>query len=214
MGDNKKSTILKDTIALLVITLTAGLALGFVYEITKAPIEAQEMAVKLEAYEVVYKDADTIKIDENLTELAEEIDMKELDQAFSYVTIKEVNEVYNGSEEVIGYISVIGSSEGYGGDISLAIGYSLDGEMQGMEVLDMSETPDLGTKINDDEFKGQFKDVKAEKFSTSEVSNDTEVEVDEVSGATISTDAAINAINGGIRFLNEYSDIMGGEGNE
>ena len=46
--------IIKDTIALTVITLIAGVALGGVYEITKEPIARQEALAKEKAYQEVF----------------------------------------------------------------------------------------------------------------------------------------------------------------
>ena len=51
----EKNTILKDAIVLFVITLVAGLALGFVNDITKGPIQKAKDKEKAEAYQSVYK---------------------------------------------------------------------------------------------------------------------------------------------------------------
>ena len=58
--------LVMDCIKLCVITLIAGLLLGIVYNVTKAPIAAQEEKTKQEAYKAVFKDAakfDTVKLD-------------------------------------------------------------------------------------------------------------------------------------------------------
>ena len=49
----KQSGFIKDAIILFAITLISGLVLGFVYDITKAPIAAAAKAAKNEAYAVV-----------------------------------------------------------------------------------------------------------------------------------------------------------------
>ena len=49
--------LVMDCIKLCVITLIAGLLLGIVYNVTKAPIAAQEEKTKQEAYKAVFKDA-------------------------------------------------------------------------------------------------------------------------------------------------------------
>lgn len=59
--------LVMDCIKLCVITLIAGLLLGIVYNVTKAPIAAQEEKTKQEAYKAVFKDAakfDTVKLDQ------------------------------------------------------------------------------------------------------------------------------------------------------
>ena len=47
--------LVTDCIKLCVITLIAGLLLGIVYNVTKAPIAAQEEKTKQEAYKAVFK---------------------------------------------------------------------------------------------------------------------------------------------------------------
>ena len=49
--------IVKNAIILTVITLVAGLGLGFVYEITKDPIAQAEDAAKNEAWQQVFPEA-------------------------------------------------------------------------------------------------------------------------------------------------------------
>ncbi len=49
--------LVMDCIKLCVITLIAGLLLGIVYNVTKAPIAAQEEKTKQEAYKAVFEDA-------------------------------------------------------------------------------------------------------------------------------------------------------------
>ena len=51
--------IIKDTIAITVITLVAGLALGVVQDITADPIAKQEAQAKQDAYKAVFADADS-----------------------------------------------------------------------------------------------------------------------------------------------------------
>ena len=46
--------LVMDCIKLCVITLIAGLLLGIVYNVTKAPIAAQEEKTKQEAYKAVF----------------------------------------------------------------------------------------------------------------------------------------------------------------
>ena len=51
--------IIKNTIILTIITLVSGVALGAVYEITKAPIANAQEEAKQEAYKQVFEDADS-----------------------------------------------------------------------------------------------------------------------------------------------------------
>ena len=53
--------IIKNALILMAITLTAGLALGAVHEITKEPIEAQEKKTKEEACKAVFPEAESFE---------------------------------------------------------------------------------------------------------------------------------------------------------
>ena len=53
--------IVKDALILFAITLVAGVLLGFVYDITKDPIAAQNEKAKQEAYKEVMADADSFE---------------------------------------------------------------------------------------------------------------------------------------------------------
>ena len=49
--------ILKDTLMITIITLVAGIALGFTYKLTKKPIEEQSLISKQKAYKAVFTEA-------------------------------------------------------------------------------------------------------------------------------------------------------------
>jgi electron transport complex protein RnfG len=61
--DKQKSTLIKDAIALFLITLVSGLALSFVYEVTKAPIEKQQEDKKFRANQEVFTEATSFSPD-------------------------------------------------------------------------------------------------------------------------------------------------------
>lgn len=54
-------SIISDCIKLCVITVIAGFLLGLVYNVTKAPIAAQEEKTKQNAYKAVFADAAEFK---------------------------------------------------------------------------------------------------------------------------------------------------------
>ena len=56
-----KNKIVKDTLAITVITLVAGLALGIVQDITAEPIARQEALSKERAYKEVFADASSFE---------------------------------------------------------------------------------------------------------------------------------------------------------
>ena len=64
--------MLKDTFILLLITLISGLALGFVYEITKEPIAKQKAKARIEAFKDVFSDATEFPAMDGFTEISDE----------------------------------------------------------------------------------------------------------------------------------------------
>ena len=71
--------IIKNTAILTVITLVAGLLLGYVYDITKEPIAQSKEAAKKAAYQTVMADADTFELAEvDATDLGTGCDVNEV----------------------------------------------------------------------------------------------------------------------------------------
>ena len=194
-----KNTIVKDAIILFAITLISGLCLGFVYNMTKAPIEAAQEKAKQEAYQKVFADAASFQ--EN-----EEIKTALASYTADGAEVTEVLEAVDGSGAVIGHVVAVTAKEGYGGDISITMGIDLTGTITGFEVLSMSETAGLGAKCTNDDFKGQFAGIQA---PAEMVMNQ---DFDQISGATITTKAVTDAVNGGLKAAKALTE--GGGGNE
>ncbi len=204
MAKEKKSSIIKDALILFIITLVAGVSLGFVYELTLPAIKSQELKKQTEAYSTIYPDAAEFAADEDLTKLAEEAVTKVLEpNGLKGNTIDAAFVALDASGEKIGYVMSITSGNGYGGAITLSLGYSIDGVIQGMEIISMSETPGFGAKANEPLFKDQFKGKKADLIEFTKSGATEENQIDAVSGATITTTAVTDAVNSGLRFINE-----------
>lgn len=201
-----KNTIIKDALTLFCITLVAGVILGFVYEITKEPIKKQEQETKQKAYQTVFADATSFKESDTVkaavvksSEVLSDSTIAE-GADFSGITISEALEAYDSSDSLIGYVMNVITANGYGGDIKVSLGISMDGTVTGMEILSISETAGLGMKAAESEFKNQFKDKNVEQFAYTKVGTTAENEIDAISGATITTKAVTEAVNAGIFF--------------
>ncbi len=90
------------------------------------------------------------------------------------------------AEEGLGYVAVA-QAKGYGGQVPLAVAFAPDGTIASVAALDNAETPGLGTKIAEDAFVGQFVGRAAEPIALDDI--------DVVTGATISSKAALAAVN-------------------
>jgi electron transport complex protein RnfG len=215
MANNKekKSTILKDAFALTLITIICSFALAFVYEITKEPIRNQADARKNAGYKVVFADAKSLVTDEELVKLSSEIDLSTLDSDFAGVTIDDVVQALDDNGNIIGYI-IATKTRGYASTIKVAVGYSLDGTVQGIELLEIGDTPGFGMNADTPEFKSKFAGVQTNQFVVTKSGSSTDNEIDVVSSATITTEAVVRATNAGIGFLVEKAEDLGGAINE
>jgi len=90
------------------------------------------------------------------------------------------------------------SKNGYGGNVTLMVGMSMDGKLVNFVVVDASETPGLGTKIKGDTFK---KPLLGKPLNSRWTVKKDGGEVDAVTAATISSRAALECIRDAIAKL-------------
>ena len=115
---------------------------------------------------------------------------------------------------MIGYILKITTKECYKDYISLAMGYSLDGTVQGIAFLSINETAGLGMNATKPGFKDQFTNKKVDQFEVTKTGATADNQIDAISSATITSRAVTNAVNTGIGFLKANSTELGGGANE
>ncbi len=193
-----KNKIIKDALALTLITLVAGVALGGVYEITKEPIARQEAQAKAEAYEQVFTDAaafEEVKMDDTLIQTIRD----QLDQeGYKAQSIEEIMRAEDQSGEMLGYAFTVVTSEGYGGDIRFSMGVQNDGTLNGISILSIGETAGLGMNADTPAFKDQFVGKQVEKLQYTKNGATQDDEINAISGATVTTNAMTNGINAGL----------------
>ncbi len=187
-------SLVTDCIKLCVITLIAGLLLGFVYNVTKAPIAAQEEKTKQEAYKAVFSDAAKFE--------PEKADQKAIQKVLKSKglgqnTINEIAKAVDNSGKTLGYVFSVTNPEGYGGDVTLSVGVKNDGTVNGYETLTINETAGLGMKAKEDEFKSNFKNKKADTFTVVKDGSgkNDDSKIDAISGATITSRAVTSGVN-------------------
>lgn len=195
-------SLISDCIRLLIITLIAGLALGFVYNLTKEPIAQQNEKAKQESYKVVFSDAASFEE----AKFSEDTVKKLCDEhGITGVTMSEIMVAKDASGQDLGYVFNVTSSEGYGGDVQLAVGIQKDGTLNGYDTLSISETAGLGMNATKDDFKNQYKGIKAEQLEVvkdgSGASDDSKI--DAISGATITSRAVTSAVNACLAYAAE-----------
>ncbi len=209
-AEKSKSTLIKDAMALFLITLISGLALSFVYEITKAPIEQQNVVKKQNADKAVFSEASSFAEDKELMKSAEAFDLQTLSPDYKGVTINEISQAFDSSNKQIGYDITVTTTTGYKDPITIVIGYSMDGVIKGVQITSINETAGLGMKAQEPAFLNQYLDKKVSQFEVTKTGASSDEEIDAISGATITSRAVTNAINAGIGFITKNTSETGG----
>ncbi len=209
-SNKQKSTLIRDAIALFLITLISGLALSFIYEVTKAPIEQQLIEKNQKANKEVFPEAASFTLDEEQMNLVQATDLTTLNTDYTGVTINEINKAYDANNELLGYNVMVTTTTGYKDPITIIFGYSLAGEVKGAVITSINETAGLGMKAKDADFIGQFENKQVEQFVVTKTGSTSDDQIDAISGATITSRAVTNAINTGIGFVSKFATENGG----
>ncbi|HEX2922020.1 MAG TPA: RnfABCDGE type electron transport complex subunit G [Bacteroidales bacterium] len=181
-----ESTLKNMVLSLTLISLVASASLGFVYEVTKKPIEISNLNKKLNAIKQVVPefnnnpDADLFRLP---TGEGDSLDVYPAKM----------------NDEIVGYAINTYSNNGFSGNITIMAGFKPDGSIIDISVLSQKETPGLGTKMVEPAFKDQFKDKNPSAFAL-KVKKDGGP-VDAITAATISSRAFCDAVQRGYNTL-------------
>ncbi len=175
------------TISLFAICLVVALLLGFTNELTKGPIAENQQKKADEAKQSVCSVA---------TEFKEVTDDKN-NKAF---------EAFDKNGNLVGY-AIPAKSKGYGGDVEVMVGFDTDGNITGVNIVSINETPGLGMNAQNESFRNQFEGKIPESgFSAKKSGNGIE-QIDALTSATITSEAVSQAVNNAI---NVYNLLEGG----
>lgn len=197
--------MMKNTGILLAITLIAGLLLGIVYQVTKEPIAAQEEKAKQEACREVFADAASFEA----VQLTVPDAAAWSGEGYAQESVDEVMAALDSAGATLGYVITVTTKEGYGGDIQFAIGVRMDGTVNGISILSISETAGLGMRA-EEVLKPQFTNKNVEKFEYTKSGAAADSQIDAISGATITTNAVTNGVNAGLYYF--QTELGGGDG--
>jgi electron transport complex protein RnfG len=174
-----ESTFKNMVLTLTLIAFVAATCLGFVYELTKKPIEMSALKKKLDAIKLVVPEF-TNNPDEEVFRVA----TGEGDSLDVYPARKD--------GVLTGYAVNTYTKSGFSGDIRIMAGFKPDGTINYITVLEHKETPGLGTKMDEPAFKNQFIGKNPSHFEL-RVNKDGG-QVDAITAATISSRAFCDAV--------------------
>ena len=173
----------------------SALSLGYVYNVTKKPIQRTKDNRELEAVSKV------IPSRFNNNPFIEKVALRSNNGA---------EDIYlypaRLDSEITGFAIKSYTDKGFSGRMELIIGFFLDGTVNTYMVTDHKETPGLGTKVLEDKFVKQFYGMhpKNPSFKVRQSGG----EIDAVTAATISSKAVIDAIK---KASDSYSKFSTGE---
>ncbi len=174
---------------LFCITLVASAGVGGVYQLTAEPIAAANLAAENEALKQVLPEFDSSTV--------QELTLDEM--PISVYTATAAN-------EVVGYAVKSMTKNGFGGAITMMVGFDKAGTILNVNVLSQAETPGLGTKMAEPEnvlLKSvQGKNPADMKLAVKKDGGD----VDALTAATISSRAYVDAV---ARAYRAYGEVAG-----
>ncbi len=180
----------KSVIVLTCICLAAALLLSYINLITRDAIAANEKAEALRMVQKVLTEYDN-NLDEDKVEI-------------------EGITVYRGFKAgaFTGAAVQTESRQGYGGTIKVMLGVDEEGKVTGLEVVSHTETPGLGTKVTAGAWKEQLKGMSLATGAWKVRKDDPAGVVDEVTGATISSRAVLEAAEQALLLYDKHRDAI------
>ncbi len=179
MASKKESTFTNMVVTLFVVAVVAALALGSIYVVTKEPIALAKKKKQEAAIKAVLPDFDSLK--------TIKVPDADGDDSLQFnIALK------NG--KTIGIAVNTYTEKGFAGRIDVMVGLLPDGTIYNTSILNMKETPGLGTKLDSkkSDFPLQFKGKNPADFKL-KVKKDGG-DVDAITAATISSRAFCDAL--------------------
>ncbi|OUN17203.1 hypothetical protein B5G38_01385 [Gemmiger sp. An87] len=172
---------LKPVVVLVVICIVASAALAGTNQLTAPIIKAQEEAAANAAYLEVLPEADGF---EEVTD-------------FQSSNVTKALKATNGAGWVIQAYG-----KGFGGDVPVVVAFDSEGTILKVKFMENSETAGFGQKLADPA------DADGQKLAESFVGKSGTLEagdVDMISGVTVSSKAALSAVNSAVNCFNEVA---------
>ena len=175
----KPSTLelVRPVIVLVAICVVAGILLGVVHYVTQPIADAIAEQRAQETYAALVPEAASFE---------------ELDCSVEGCTAALA--ATDASGATIGYV-IVAQSKGYGGQVPIAVAFDTEGTVTNITAMPNGETPGLGTRIAEESYIGQYVGFSAQPIEASDI--------DLISGATISSKAALAAFNVAVQAFEE-----------
>ena len=170
-------------LVLTIISLIAALVLAVTNEVTKGPIAAHAAAERTKAFAAVLPAAT----------------YNEMTIPEGHASVTGLYEAVDENGTVLGY-TVVASASGYAGPVAVTLGVGADGMVTGAVIGDgnFAETAGFG-------MKWKAETDRWEQFTLIDTANGGSIEA--ITGATVTSNAVLNATNAAINCVNEVRGI-------
>lgn len=204
----EKKKGMPNTFATMVIALTAvavlsGTALGVTNLITADRIEANQLERRMGAvFDALDKLPEQYKNDPDADQWDDwhKCEAVQEDERAGFAVYPAFDQPQDG--ELIGAAVRAKVGSGYSGEISAVVGFTSDGAITEVSVLEHAETPGLGAKITEGEFTDQFRDIRP----SSKPPRLTQYggQIDGITAATISSEAMTELVEVASEAFEDY----------
>ncbi len=195
---------------LALITLLSGLALGGLQQLTHEKAENNILKFKkIPAVANIYEAVEGKKLGDKERETVENnllaekllVELEGEEEPTLLFVIKKDGKPFAVTLENFG--------AGFGGDLGVMAGFNLEtGDLVGIGITTLSETPGLGTRVTEESFTMQFRGMGPDKVL--KVKKDGG-DIDAVTGATISSQAVAEAISAAKEFYEKHKEQIARE---
>lgn len=175
MAKKLESTLRNMALSLFIICGIMSAALGYVYSLTKGPIE----------------NAEKQKVNNAIKLVVPEFDNDPGSEVYKVDDLDFFPAKKNG--QLVAVAIKTYSNNGFSGYISVMVGIKPDGTIFNTSVMEQKETPGLGTKMTEPKFKDQLNGKNPQQYKIN-VKKDGG-DVDAITAATISSRAFCDAVN-------------------
>ncbi len=196
---------LQMVLSLSLIAVLSGLALGGLNELTFETIQINILKFKkvpavADIYEILSGELspdERVAVEEGLLSEKRYVDLGLTEPSLFFVVRKD-GEPFAVALEDYG--------QGFGGNLGVMVGFEIEtGDLVGIGITTMSETPGVGTRVKDAVFVKQFKGMS--KDAILKVKKDGG-EVDALSGATVSSRAVAQAMDSARAFYTKHREAI------
>ncbi|MDO4478504.1 MAG: FMN-binding protein [Lachnospiraceae bacterium] len=206
-NDKKRGFAGRDAIMLLIITLAAGLLLGFFNDLTADTIAQRKVDDETAASIAVCPSATSFEewpveefgnfeFNDDVTGVKGSFSDGKMTFASGASCDMTNFKLGLGSDgQTAGFVITVVSHDGYGGDIEMIIGLDADAVVSGVEMLTINESAGLGANASKEEFRDQYVGHDVKSYAVTKMGKSAEYEIDALSGATITSKAVTDGVN-------------------